>query len=388
MSGERVGSLLKEFRRRYRRGEKGARGAMLDEFCELTGYHRKYAIVLLNAPDDLDKLVVRRRRGPTYSKECFALIEAVWEAAAYPWSERLVAMLPLWLPWARKQTPWVTDEVAGQALRVSARQIDRRLKKRKLALGRRIYGHTKPGALLKHHIAIKTDNWDVFEPGYCEIDLVSHSGPSASGEFIYSLNLTDIHTGWSETRAVMGKGEAGVVRALDDIRRALPFALKAIDSDNGSEFINHHLYRYCKQHCVVFTRGRPYKKNDNAHIEQKNWTHVRRIFGWDRYDTQGQLDAMNAIYRGPLREMMNLFQPCVKLTGKTRIGSKLQRHYDKATTPLQRLLNCVPSKNLTPIAAALKEKCATTDPFELSRHIEHRLGKLEKLRKQGRKSAA
>lgn len=151
-----------------------------------------------------------------------------------------------------------------------------------------------------------------------------------SGEFIYSLNLTDIFSGWDEPFALMGKGERGVVMALDHMRRILPFALKAIDSDNGSEFINYHLYRYCAEHGIQFTRGRPYKKDDNAHIEQKNWTHVRKLLGWERYDTPEALAAINALYRGPWRTMMNLFQPCVKLREKVRVGSRLIRRYDEA----------------------------------------------------------
>lgn len=251
--------------------------------------------------------------------------------------------------------------------------MDRRLAEKKRKLKRRIYGRTKPGTLLKHHIPIKTDHWDVNEPGYCEIDLVSHSGPNASGEFIYSLNVTDIHTGWDESRAIMGKGEAGVVTSLDEIRKALPFPLKAIDSDNGSEFINYPLYDYCTQHNLQFTRGRPYRKNDNAHVEQKNWTHVRRIFGWGRYDTYKQLDTMNALYCGDLRIMMNLFQPCVKLLKKERVGARIRRIYDEARTPLDRLLAATPFEStLTPV---LKQREAT-DPFKLSRSIEKQISQL------------
>ena len=184
---------------------------------------------------------------------------------------------------------------------------------------------------------------------------------------------------------MMGKGEAGVVAALDDIRRCLPFRLKAIDSDNGSEFINYHLYRYCKKHRIQFTRGRPYKKDDNAHIEQKNWTHVRRIFGWDRYDTGQQLDAMNALYRGKLHTMMNLFQPCVKLIKKERVGSKLRRVYDKAKTPLDRLVEV---GNVTPAMTRLLKKREATDPFSLSKSIEKQLTHLEVVRRQSRRNAA
>ena len=388
MAGERVGELLGKFRERYQAGDKAMRSGVLDELCRLAGYHRKYAISLLGRREEKTRTKTVRRRGVTYSAQTLRVVEAVWEAAGYPWSERLAAMLPQWLPWARKHVAGVTDEVIAQARRISARQIDRRLRTRKVKMKRRIYGRTKPGALLKHQIPVKTDHWDVGGPGYTEIDLVSHSGPNASGEFIHSLNVTDIHTGWCETRALMGKGEAGVVAALEEVRRALPFRLLAIDSDNGSEFINHHLVRYCKKHRIQFTRGRPYKKDDNAHIEQKNWTHVRRIFGWDRYDTREQQDAMNTLYRGDLRTMMDLFQPCVKLESKTRVGPKLQRHYDAARTPLNRLMQTKNGAINTIALNTLRAQHESTDPFALSHAIERQLTTLEQLRKKTKKRAA
>ena len=287
---------------------------------------------------------------------------------------------PQWLPWAREHVRGVTPAVEAQLLRISARQMDRCLADKKRRFKRRIYGRTKPGTLLKHHIPIKTDQWDVHEPGFVEIDLVSHSGPHASGEFIHSFNLTDIHTGWGETRALMGKGERGVVAALEDMRQSLPFTLKAIDSDNGSEFINHHLYRYCKKHGIQFTRGRPYKKDDNAHIEQKNWTHVRKLLGWDRYDSPALLEAMNALYCGSWGAMMNLYQPCVKLKEKVRVGSRLTRRYDQAQTPLDRLAahhldNAVPAK----VQALLKHR-NKLDPFTLSEDIDEQLKHITALR--------
>lgn len=385
MAGERLKRALRKYQQRYRAASRQERSVILDEFCEVTGYHRKYATALLGRLSDEPGDRLRRRRGPAYSPEAVRVLERIWKAADYPWSVRLKALLPLWLPWARKHMRGCTPQVESQLVRMSARQMDRRLADKKRKLKRRIYGRTKPGTLLKHHIPIKTDNWDVKDPGFCEIDLVSHSGPNASGEFIYSLNVTDIHTGWCETRAIMGKCETNVVTALEEIRKALPFRLKAIDSDNGSEFINHHLYRYCKNHRIQFTRGRPYKKDDNAHIEQKNWTHVRRIFGWDRYDTGEQLDAMNALYRGELRIMMNLFQPCVKLITKERVGSKLRRIYDTAKPPLDRLIDASKS---TPHITRLVKRRESTDPFTLSDHIERQLKALDVQRRQKRKQAA
>lgn len=385
MAGERLQKALPGYRRRYRSASRQERAALLDEFCEATGYHRKYAIALLRQPADAPPVKVVRRRGSTYSAQAVRVLERIWEAANYPWSVRLKALLPQWLPWARKRMRDCTPEVESELLRMSPRQMDRRLASKKLKIGRRLYGRTKPGSLLKHQIPVRTDNWDVKEPGYCEIDLVSHSGPSASGEFIYSLNVTDILTGWCGTRAIMGKGETGVVAALDDIRKCMPFALKAIDSDNGSEFINHHLLSYCKKHGIEFTRGRPYKKDDNAHIEQKNWTHVRRLFGWDRYDTREQLEAMNMLYTSDLHLMMNGFQPCVKLISKERVGSKIRRKYDTPKTPLDRLIE---SGHRSPAAKRLQERRDATDPFEVSARIEKQLKALTAPRSRREKRSA
>jgi IS30 family transposase len=380
MAGERVAGILKEYRKHYQKASREARSRMLDEFCAMTGYHRKYAVALLNRPPD-EVPVPPRRRGKSYSEKSMRIIEKIWEAAGYPWSARLVALLPQWLPWAAAHFEEIDGHTRHEILSISARQIDRRLQKRKRAIKGRIYGRTKPGTLLKHHIPIKTEHWDVQEPGHLEIDLVSHSGPNASGEFIHSMNATDIHTGWCETRAIMGKGEAGVVVAMEDIRRTLPFAIKSIDSDNGSEFINYHLVGYCQKHKIHFTRSRPYKKNDNAHIEQKNWTHVRRIFGWVRLDTPEQLQAMNALYKGELRLMMNLFQPCVKLISKERVGSKLRRKYDKPATPLKRL---AASFEKTPPLTVTKHLAQSEnfDPFLLSWKIDRQVAALTQPKKK------
>jgi len=380
MAGERILDGLRKYRTRYKKADKAGRSRLLDEFCAQTNYHRKYAIALLGKPVDTPAPgATPRRRGPTYSTASVRILSKIWKAAGYPWSARLKAMLPQWLPWARGHVQGLTLEVERELLKMSPRQMDRRLQNKKRQLKGRIYGRTKPGTLLKHQIPIKTDNWDVNEPGYCEIDLVSHSGPHASGEFIYSLNVTDIHTGWCETRAIMGKCETGVVDALEDIRQVLPFELKGIDSDNGSEFINHHLFRYCEKHRIQFTRSRPYKKDDNAHIEQKNWTHVRKLVGWDRYDTPAQLEAIQALYTGCWRAMMNLYQPCVKLKEKVRIGSRVTRRYDQPQTPLERLVAYSGGKRLPKAVQALCDQRDHTDPFMLSEGIDKALGALTRI---------
>jgi hypothetical protein len=274
------------------------------------------------------------------------------------------------LPWIVKRFK-PTTELQRQILSISARQIDRRLKEKKSELKKRMYGRTKPGSLLKHHIPIKTDCWDVTIPGYTEIDLVSHSGNSASGEFAHSLNVTDIHTTWTESRAVMGRSQIGVQQALEQIRAALPFPLVGIDSDNGSEFINAHLKTWCDSNKIQFTRGRPYKKDDNAHVEQKNWTHVRKILGWDRYDSLDAVKAINQLNEKELRLLLNLYIPSVKLIKKVRVGSKLKRVYDPAQTPLQRVI-ASPAADSSKIAE-LKKVMRTLDPFELAQSIDCKL---------------
>ncbi|MGC1605989.1 MAG: ISNCY family transposase, partial [Candidatus Acidiferrum sp.] len=199
---------------------------ILSEFCANTGYHRKYAIRLLNGPrPERRRRSQERRRGVSYGPETLAILTAVWEAAGYPWSVRLKALLPAWMPWIRKRFR-VRPEIAEQLVKISARQMDRRLAAQKTQRRRRIYGRTKPGYLLKHHIAVKTDSWDVRVPGFTEVDLVSHSGNSAAGDFAHTLNVTDIHTAWTESRAVLGRGEEAVQRALQEIRGVLPFALR------------------------------------------------------------------------------------------------------------------------------------------------------------------
>jgi hypothetical protein len=227
---------------RYRQARRREKQRILDEFCRVAGYHRKYAIRLLNGPAP-ERARAARRRSATYGPAVITALQAIWQAAGYPWSVRLKALLPLWLPWARRRLA-LGRAVERDLLAISPRQIDRRLAPHKRQLQKRLYGRTKPGTLLKHHIPIKTDAWTVTTPGFAEVDLVSHSGNAADGEFIHSLNLADVHTTWVETGAVLGKGAAGIQQMLDELRTALPFVLRGVDSDNGSEFINGNLYDY------------------------------------------------------------------------------------------------------------------------------------------------
>jgi transposase InsO family protein len=291
---------------------------------------------------------------------------------------RLKALLPMWLPWAKRR--WrLSAEVEQKLGTISPRQMDRCLNSFKSELRKRQYGRTKPGTLLKHQIPLKVDRWDVAVPGFTEIDLVAHSGDRADGEFIHSLNVTDIYTTWVETRAVLGKSQHHVQEALEQLSQALPFRLRGIDSDNGSEFINHHLHGYCAHRGVQFTRGRPYKKDDNAHIEQKNWTHVRKLLGYVRYDSEAALQAINALYE-ELRLLQNLFLPSVKLIEKRRIGARVRRRYDAPRTPLERVAAC-PQADPQRLRVLMKLR-GELDPFVLAERIDQALMQIYRLANQ------
>ncbi len=373
MSPQARREYLAAIRPRYLRAARGAKTRLLDEVCAATGYHRKYAMHLLAHPPG--PRPPRRRRAPRYAPRTLEILAAIWEAAGYPWSLRLKALLPLWLPWAQRRFR-IPPPVARQLLAISPRTIDRRLQHRKRQHRRRLYGRTKPGTLLKHHIPIRTTHWDVTAPGFGETDLVAHSGPAADGEFLHTLTFTDIHSTWVENWALF-KHPPAVVAAVDELTRVLPFPLRGLDADNGAEFINHQLWQYCQHHHIHLTRGRPYKKDDNAHVEQKNWTHVRKLIGWDRYDTPAAQEALNNLYRHELRWMMNLFQPSVKLLRKVRVGARLKRLYDRPQTPLDRLL-ATPGLDQARLApyVALRTRL---DPFALAQTIDRKLAHIYQL---------
>jgi hypothetical protein len=368
------------------RTSKADKGRILDEFCKTYRCHRKHALRLLNGAKPGAVRPARAPRGSPYAAARFLdILEATWTASGYLCGQRLKPALALWLPAIRERFR-INAQEEQLLLNISAPTIDRRLKSKKSVLRKRIYGTTRPGLLLKHQIPIKTDCWDVDRPGFMEVDLVSHSGDCGEGLFAHTLNLTDIFTGWVERRCVLGKGQTGVCRAIDDVRRQLPFPLLGIDSDNGSEFINDQLLRYCQTAPKIkFTRGRPYKKDDNAHIEQKNWTHVRKLVGYCRYDTEQAVGAINALYRGELRLFQNMFQPSVKLLGKTRIGSKLKRRYDLPTAPLDRVASSAQVDHAR--VGVLMTARQRLDPFVVSATIESDLNRIWLMRTKAPKPA-
>mgnify|MGYP001604123662 FL=1 len=365
---------------RYQKAAKKQKSMILEEFSRACRYHRKYAIGLLGKPLK-DKEQQKKKptgRLPIYGKQAISILASIWKASGYLCSQRLKPALSHWLPWAGKRFS-INENLEKEISSISPRQMDRRLAPYKTKFKRKLYGTTKPGSLLKRMIPIRTDFWDVKKAGYSEIDLVSHSGASGEGAFIYTLDSTDIKTTWVERQAVMGKSKEAVVTAMVEIESNLPFDLLGIDSDNGSEFINGHLYKFCQERKgrkVAFTRSREYKKDDNAHIEQKNWTHVRKLLGWDRYDSPEALEAVNDVYKD-LRIFQNLFQPSMKLVKKIHQGSRLIRRYDTPKTPFERVIECAQAQEAK--VKRLQEIYRSTDPFELSQRIDKKLGRIYKL---------
>jgi hypothetical protein len=299
-----------------------------------------------------------------------AVLTAVWESAGYPWSVRLQALLPAWMPWIRKRFH-LRPEVERQLLKISPRQIGRRLQAARTQRRRRIYGRTKPGYLLKHQIPVKTDRWDVQSPGFTEVDLVSHSGNSASGEFAHTLKRDRHSYDLEGVPSRAGTRRRG--RKTGSQRDRGSLALPLAGSGLGQRFGVHQLVSEALVRAEGHTAdtGRPYKKDDNAHIEQKNWTNVRKLLGWERYDTPETVEAINDLYGHELRLWLNLFLPSVKLVKKVRMGSKVRRVYDRPRTPFERVRMCKTADREQ--VARLEELRKTLDSFQLASTIERKL---------------
>lgn len=376
---------VREMQVRYGRIQgRREKGRILTQLSETLGCHRKHAIRLVRGERvSLERPF--RDRDPVYPERLIRILEVVWEATQYLWSVRLKAALPLWISWIRKRWGLSLDD-ERLLLAMSPATIDRRLGPYRRRLGRKIYGQTKPGRWLRATIPIQTESWNVPEPGWMEADTVSHSGPSAAGLFASTLNQVDLFSGWVEMRAILGKRAEAVVAAADEMKFQMPFEQKGMDTDCGEEFINYELDRWCHDEGVQRFRSRPYKKDDQAHIEQKNGTHVRRLIGWDRYDTQESVDAMNDLYRNEWRWLANLFLPSVKLANKIRIGSRIKRVYEDAKTPLDRLWES--DKGNRNKLQELRQMRGRLDPFELAKAVDRKLQAIWKLASRGRIKAA
>jgi len=357
---------------RYKTANRPTKRQILDEFSVICGYNRKYAIELLNKPLVGVKKAKRGRKSKYDDKIFLEVLHRIWRASDFMCSRRLKAIIPIWLPHYEQEYKSVDDKTTSLLLSISHATLDRILKPFRTRYGKGLCG-TKPGSLLRTQIPIRTDNWDITVPGFMEADTVAHCGNSLAGDFVWSLTMTDILTGWTECRAVWNKGADGVVKQICDIERNLPFELLGFDCDNGSEFLNYHLIRYfaIRELPVKFTRSRPYKKNDNAHVEQKNWTHPRYLLGYDRIDNPDLVEKINDLYANEFSLYQNYFCPSMKLTSKTKINSKYKRTYDDPKNPYERI---VMSKKIpSNIKKGLADIRGSINPFKLKKVIERKL---------------
>ena len=357
---------------RYKSASLKQKSVILDEFCATSGYHRKHAIRLLRNYKRFTKTKSKKRgRKPLYRKDAILKpLKRIWLTANLPCSKRLKAILPLWIPGYLQSFGPVNTEVTDALVAISAATIDRILKPVRIKHKGSGKATTKPGALLKKHIPINTNQWDESRPGFLEADTVAHCGHSMAGMFAFSVDCVDIATSWTEQRAVWGKEQ------IKHIEQTLPFPLLGFDSDNGSEFLNHHLLRHFldRKRPIAFTRSRPYHKDDNAHVEQKNWTHVRQWLGYDRFDNPAIVPLLNQLYTKEWRLFHNFFCPSVKLISKQRVASKTIKRYDSPKTPYQRIM--ASSLINDSMKDKLTEQMATLNPFRLRQAIEKKLKRI------------
>lgn len=379
MSNASKREYLESIRLRYQYGSKKVKHLVLDEFCQVCGYNRKYAIRLLNARADSHSGHGKARAGrrATYhQRELKDALVVLWKAGNLPCGKRLKAMIPLWLPHYPKA---LSNDVKTLLMTIAPATIDRLLRPLRARYNKRGLSTTKPGSLLKRHIPIKTNQWDERVPGFLEADTVAHCGSSTAGMYAHTVNMVDIATTWTEQRAIWGKGEAAVINAAISIEHALPFAIRGFDCDNGSEFLNWPLFKHFteRKHPVQYTRSREYHKNDNAHIEGKNWTLVRQYLGYERFEDPRMVSLMNDLYTSQWRLLLNFFIPSMKLIEKRRLKSKIIKRHDAPTTPLARVLASPYVSPKTKLElVSLKNQL---NPFDLQRRITAKINRILKL---------
>ena len=372
MSREIKSDLLPKLQARYAKRGKEGKSRMLDEMCEDHGYDRKYAIKLLG--NRLPGPSERPRPGPVLQYSAIEpVVRVIWLAAEQPCGKRLAPALKTWLPHYEKRYGKLSNKQRKQLRDISAATVDRMLAPTRAKHRPRGRNGTKPGSLLKTQIPIRTGSWDISKPGYMEADTVAHCGTSLAGDFIWSVTFTDILSGWTEGRAVWNKGAEGVLRATRDTEESLPFAMLGFDSDNGSEFLNYHLLRYFTERtkAVKFTRSRPYHKDDNAHVEQKNWMWPRQLLGYQRLENPELVQPICKLYKDAWGPLHNFFVPSQKLVEKWRDGSHWRKRYEPGATAYQRLMR--PGVLGRVARRELRDRYESLDPFVLADAVEAQL---------------
>lgn len=367
--------------KRYQKALFHEKKAILDEVCEVLGYHRKWAIAKLNS----GLLRESQRKNKPGPKTIYNLPEIkkplveIWKGANLPCSKRLKAVLPLWIRPYEEEFGELETWIKERLKRIAPATLDRVLYGTRIRYRGKGRCTTKPGLLLRTHIPIKVNQWDEKIPGFLEADTVVHCGQSMGGTFVNTVDTVDIATGWTEQRAVFGKGHNDVLDQLKDIESCLPFELLGFDCDNGGEFLNEDVLKYLhnRKRQVQFTRSRAYKKDDNAHIEQKNWTHVRRWLGYRRFENPKITDLLNNLYKKEWRLYQNFFLPSVKLIEKRRVGSRIFRIHSPALTPYQRVFNSKHVKN--EVKLALKRQVEALNPFRLKAIINEKIKEIHRL---------
>lgn len=377
MSNRSRQEYLSEIQERYWLAGRKEKGTILDEFSSTCRYNRKYAIRVLNILPKQRKARQKKLRGRPkqyHHEHVIQFLRDLWQASNLACSKRLKAMIPLWLPYYEQTyNVELSLNVKTSLMNISHSTIDRLLAPLRPRYQKIGLSTTKPGSLLKKHIPIRVNQWDETKPGFLEADTVAHCGTSMAGMFVYTVNTVDIATGWTEQRAAWGKGEYGVLQAIASIEQSLPFRLRGFDSDNGSEFLNWRLLKYLtnRKRPVQFTRSREYHKDDNAHVEGKNWTHVRQYLGYRRFDHHDYATLFNELYTSEWRLFFNFFLPSMKLLDKQRIGSRTIKKHDTPKTPFQRVLE---SAQVTPaMKLQLRQQHRSLNPFLLHQTIKRKI---------------
>ena len=377
MSKENKEAYLESCRARYPSRNKAGRTRMIDEVSDTLGWNRKHTIKALNGHVSLGAKANKRGSKPQYGEKEKEVIIGIWKQSEQPCGRRLKSTIPLWLESYEKHYGTLPAEVKGRVLKCSERQLDRVTKPHRVE-GVKRYGRSsgRTSHRLKTLIPVKCGPQEVDLPGYMEVDTVSHGGGSSSGDFMWSLTMTDMHSGWTELYGLWGCRGGEVRTGVSAIEERLPFDLLGFDCDNGSEFLNEVMETYLTQRerKVEWTRSRPYKKNDQAHVEQKNFTHVRQLLGYGRFSDLELVSMVNELYGKSWLPMRNFFTPVMKLIQKERVGSKVKKIYDQPQTPCDRLLACPKVAKAT--KDKLKSQRSKLDPIALSTAIEETLTKI------------